>query len=447
MATKVKEDALIKEKSISAPSTPRRGDIRHSKRPTIESLVRDPSMPEEKPIPNYLRPTISSCHHNNCHYPKKSTSQPLEVSLTAGKSLPPRKPIDDKSPSPLSTALRTSCGDRAKVSSDDGFENSPKKTLMRARSLPRFITKKRDINADISAKKSNGSETQDHTPKKDVESSKQKLPEIKSPPKRKDSKNNKHYAGFGEEHKNEHSESPKSAKTHRAKAASNNGNGGRLKAMVEGDRKPEQERTAMLKRQDVGGKETLPMYNEVIEETASKLAAKRSKVKALVGAFETVISLQEPEGQSGQPYDDDEIKVQRGEEIEKTSKDSRQQLAETKNIKKKTKNDRVDQKGRQERERESKDGRLEQHKHEEENTKGCEIGQESQQEEQEVSKVNPHGQLIVEQDEANAAELGQESQQDMEISKGGQNGQNSQPEEVKEVNEEKRGRVMKRRER
>lgn len=41
-------------------------------------------------------------------------------------------------------------------------------------------------------------------------------------------------------------------------------------------------------------KKESPMYNDVIEETASKLLEKRkNKVRALVGAFETVISLQE----------------------------------------------------------------------------------------------------------------------------------------------------------
>ncbi|KAG2407768.1 hypothetical protein LR48_Vigan01g275400 [Vigna angularis] len=49
----------------------------------------------------------------------------------------------------------------------------------------------------------------------------------------------------------------------------------------------------VLKHQDVGGKKQNPrLYNNVIEETASILTEQRkSKVKALVGAFETVISL------------------------------------------------------------------------------------------------------------------------------------------------------------
>ncbi|KAF9616261.1 hypothetical protein IFM89_029037 [Coptis chinensis] len=48
-----------------------------------------------------------------------------------------------------------------------------------------------------------------------------------------------------------------------------------------------------LKRQDVQEKKESVAYNVVIEETASKLVGKRkSKVKALVGAFETVINLE-----------------------------------------------------------------------------------------------------------------------------------------------------------
>ncbi|KAL5699418.1 hypothetical protein ACHQM5_030327 [Ranunculus cassubicifolius] len=63
------------------------------------------------------------------------------------------------------------------------------------------------------------------------------------------------------------------------------------------DRGDEEEKAesenVVLKRQDVQGKKESPAYNDVIEETASKLVGKRkSKVKALVGAFETVINLE-----------------------------------------------------------------------------------------------------------------------------------------------------------
>ncbi|KEH31981.1 putative Calmodulin-binding domain, plant [Medicago truncatula] len=52
----------------------------------------------------------------------------------------------------------------------------------------------------------------------------------------------------------------------------------------------------VLRHQNVEGKKQNPgLYNNVIEETASKLAQlRKSKVKALVGAFETVISLDSP---------------------------------------------------------------------------------------------------------------------------------------------------------
>ncbi|XP_077238376.1 uncharacterized protein LOC143879729 [Tasmannia lanceolata] len=66
------------------------------------------------------------------------------------------------------------------------------------------------------------------------------------------------------------------------------------------EQQPEQENVA-LKRQQVKGKKESPAYNDVIEETASKLVEKKKgKVLALAGAFETVISLQTPEdkGQS-----------------------------------------------------------------------------------------------------------------------------------------------------
>lgn len=52
----------------------------------------------------------------------------------------------------------------------------------------------------------------------------------------------------------------------------------------------------VLRHQNVEGKKQNPgLYNNVIEETASKLSQlRKSKVKALVGAFETVISLDSP---------------------------------------------------------------------------------------------------------------------------------------------------------
>lgn len=60
--------------------------------------------------------------------------------------------------------------------------------------------------------------------------------------------------------------------------------------------KESEDEKVAVKQQVVHGKKDSPAYNDVIEQTASKLVEKRkSKVKALVGAFETVISLQEPD--------------------------------------------------------------------------------------------------------------------------------------------------------
>ncbi|XVF16707.1 hypothetical protein REPUB_Repub10bG0055500 [Reevesia pubescens] len=60
------------------------------------------------------------------------------------------------------------------------------------------------------------------------------------------------------------------------------------------DNKPSEEKV-ILRHQDVKGKkDEKGLFNNVIEETASKLVeTRKSKVKALVGAFETVISLQD----------------------------------------------------------------------------------------------------------------------------------------------------------
>ncbi|CAM8987593.1 unnamed protein product [Rhodiola kirilowii] len=52
--------------------------------------------------------------------------------------------------------------------------------------------------------------------------------------------------------------------------------------------------TVALRHQDIQEKDAQGLFNNVIEETASKLVeTRKSKVKALVGAFETVISLQD----------------------------------------------------------------------------------------------------------------------------------------------------------
>lgn len=60
--------------------------------------------------------------------------------------------------------------------------------------------------------------------------------------------------------------------------------------------KPDGEANTVIQKNQKNMGKDAPVYNDVIAETASKLLEKRkNKVRALVGAFETVISLQEPE--------------------------------------------------------------------------------------------------------------------------------------------------------
>lgn len=60
------------------------------------------------------------------------------------------------------------------------------------------------------------------------------------------------------------------------------------------DASPGSEKVVLRHQDMLGKKDAQGLYNNVIEETASKLVeSRKSKVKALVGAFETVISLQE----------------------------------------------------------------------------------------------------------------------------------------------------------
>lgn len=66
--------------------------------------------------------------------------------------------------------------------------------------------------------------------------------------------------------------------------------------VVEEAKPPEAEKTVVAKPQAVQGKkEPRASGNDVIEETTTKLMERKNKVRALAGAFETVISLQKPE--------------------------------------------------------------------------------------------------------------------------------------------------------
>ncbi|KAJ4713115.1 Calmodulin-binding domain [Melia azedarach] len=66
------------------------------------------------------------------------------------------------------------------------------------------------------------------------------------------------------------------------------------KKVVDGGEARKASKKLVLRHQDVEEKNSSSLFNNVIEETVSKLVgSSKSKVKALVGAFETVISLQD----------------------------------------------------------------------------------------------------------------------------------------------------------
>ncbi|KAJ8553699.1 hypothetical protein K7X08_024377 [Anisodus acutangulus] len=99
--------------------------------------------------------------------------------------------------------------------------------------------------------------------------------------------------------------SPRRLKFRPAKILENNGNGSalvrgrssrRLIAYGRSNSAKGETMRVILRHQSRGDKKEAPiLFNNVLEETATKLVeTRRSKVKALVGAFETIISLQDP---------------------------------------------------------------------------------------------------------------------------------------------------------
>jgi hypothetical protein len=75
---------------------------------------------------------------------------------------------------------------------------------------------------------------------------------------------------------------------------------GAVASVASRDSGPSRAEVIVLRHQDTNEKKSEQRsLNKVIKETANRLVeARKSKVKALVGAFETVISLQEKQGRS-----------------------------------------------------------------------------------------------------------------------------------------------------
>ncbi|CAL9107636.1 unnamed protein product [Musa acuminata var. zebrina] len=286
MAAKDMEGVLRRDRCVALPTPPHGGasigDTPHG----------DVPRPLEKTIPNYLKPTICSSHCTSCHYPKnqQQCSQPSTVPTTAaaassGKRLLSKPPMQKACPAPR--AARTpplSSDHKPAICKDPGSEKASK-----PRSLPKATTKAKPV------------DVQDHAKVAEAGALRSTLP-----------KNRKVEDGpiKGSEASAEPADVVDASKKPRTRARSMSMSSidlaaGPRKLNLQGGKKTagnESKATAaegaVSKRQEAKmGKESPPAKNAVKEEAASKLAARRNKVKALVGAFETAMSLHETEKQ------------------------------------------------------------------------------------------------------------------------------------------------------
>ncbi|XP_008781819.3 neurofilament heavy polypeptide [Phoenix dactylifera] len=345
MATGVKE-VHLKETGNSAPSTPRRVLLSHGRQTTADCPNGDIPMAQEKPVPNYLKPTMSSCHDTLCTYPK-SQQQHAEDSIAAAgarkrlisiKSMEkPALPSSLLNKTPKGRTSRTDLSPKAALSPKIVPEKASKartigKTLTRAKSLPQSMPKRREANGTPCTTTATKPEQEEKVPSMDVgvhghaarhgSQSPKSNTEAKRCTSSEESDTGKPRAPPRKVSRKVcgNEGAPKKLKFQRGREQEGDGKEAVAKRLkfkksergveAAGEGKAEQE-NVVLKRQEVKEKDPPPAYNDVIEETATKLATRRSKVQALVGAFESVISLQEPETQPSQQQEPAAAKVGR----------------------------------------------------------------------------------------------------------------------------------------
>lgn len=258
MATKPKEISTNhKSRSSSAPSTPKKGESEKTKLTNSSETVT---------TPHYLKPTISS-GNIACKNVKK---QPCLTSRRSfDKPSPQSKPsVKAAAKTPKSPPAPSKHIITEKASKTVSNTNPPK--LSRVKSLPKgaiSVTKK--TKSDLNEKKLSV-----HTSNKEVVQQarvdQRKIHDVV-----------------------EHHKVPSPKEMHATRALEKNVQSKlkiKEKEKVAVDGEMEDESMAMKKKGS-------PKGNDVIEETAKKLTDRRNKVKALVGAFETVMSLQETDGQ------------------------------------------------------------------------------------------------------------------------------------------------------
>ncbi|RWW02374.1 hypothetical protein GW17_00034541 [Ensete ventricosum] len=313
MAPMDKEGVDQKEKSNSAPSTPRRLDPPNGRRTIVDSPYRHIPRPPEKSLPNYLKPTICSSHSSKNHHQPYHASPPF--ASANGKRLPHKLMIPRASPPPCPPQLSPTSKHRATrapslspvhklaVRKEANSERaSPSPSLRKTRSLPL----KRDVQPH--AKVAESEATRSISPKSRDKEGKHPKSSQKSDA-----------VAAGKQRARAKSMSMSSIDVAEATRKPSVRRSGKLVAGHEGkeqaaagERLRSKGKAAVREEEGKevkGRKGSPPASIAVTDEVAA--AARRNKVKALVGAFETVISLHEDvasEGQGGQRGEGEESK-------------------------------------------------------------------------------------------------------------------------------------------
>ncbi|RWW46429.1 hypothetical protein BHE74_00047656, partial [Ensete ventricosum] len=313
MAPMDKEGVDQKEKSNSAPSTPRRLDPPNGRRTIVDSPYRHIPRPPEKSLPNYLKPTICSSHSSKNHHQPYHASPPF--ASANGKRLPHKLMIPRASPPPCPPQLSPTSKHRATrapslspvhklaVRKEANSERaSPSPSLRKTRSLPL----KRDVQPH--AKVAESEATRSISPKSRDKEGKHPKSSQKSDA-----------VAAGKQRARAKSMSMSSIDVAEATRKPGVRRSGKLVAGHEGkeqaaagERLRSKGKAAVREEEgkEVKGRKGSPPASIAVTDEAAA-AARRNKVKALVGAFETVISLHEDvasEGQGGQRGEGEESK-------------------------------------------------------------------------------------------------------------------------------------------
>ncbi|KAG1364133.1 cilia- and flagella-associated protein [Cocos nucifera] len=322
MAARVKKGVHLRGKSFSAPSTPGRTFLPDGRQMTADSPNRDIPTAQEKPVPNYLKPTVSSGHDPSRRYGPKSQPEDPVTAAAARKRFLSTKSME-KPASPPSLPHKTS---KEKIAPEKASKvPTSGKTLTRAKSFPKNMLKRSEVNGSTSttsaiklekedkvlsidsgvqghaarrvsrSPKSNSSEGKHWTTTEKSDIGKPGAPRVKVMTR---------VSGNGVPKKLKGRELGGEGKVAVGERLRSKQSGEGVKVEVE--RKTERE-NLVLKWKEVREKDAPPAYNDAVEEAETKMAMRRGNVKALVGTFESVIVLQEPQSQPSQQQEEEVV--------------------------------------------------------------------------------------------------------------------------------------------